>query len=588
MRPLAVPALLLAAALGTSSERAEACGGFFCSVAQPVNQAAERIIFADNGDGTITAVIQIMYDGPSENFSWLLPISTVPQSSDLAVASDVAFARLQAATNPQYQLNTVIEGSCAPQNFASAGGVLDIAPAEESCDQNPLLANCQSPVTLEASGVVGQFAWSAISVDPSAEDPAAPALTWLEQNGYDVTPEAAGLIGPYLADGMYLLALRLTKGSDIGSIRPLMLTYAASAPMIPIKLTAVAANQDMGVMTWALGSARAVPFNYNALELNEARINWFNAASNYDQVVTQAADQAGGQGFVTEFAGRASQLANTVWTDFDESDWQRIKGATYFGFNEMFEAVYSPYQGWSGFWDAVRRVVVLPETVNFEDFKRCPGCYSQGLSFSPTEFFAAIEADVIAPVRSVQALIDRNAYATRLYSTLSADDMTADPVFVFNPDLPDVSNLHRADRVIECSRGVSQFEAPWRIEFPQGSVIRGTAQTLGLWPVGVVDQPANFRVLSLSTSGEGRVVEDNAPEIDLGLSRYNATLAGSGSDTDSTASDGSGRVKSRRSGFCALSAGPQPSGSALPLGIGLAALLGAGRLRRRSAGPTRR
>ena len=31
---------------------------------------------------------------------------------------------------------------------------------------------------------------------------------------------------------MYLLALRLTKGSDIGSIRPLRLTYAAAAPMI--------------------------------------------------------------------------------------------------------------------------------------------------------------------------------------------------------------------------------------------------------------------------------------------------------------------------------------------------------------------
>src|SRR5690349_24852265 len=105
--------LLAGAAAALWTAPASACGGFFCSQQQPVNQAAERIIFADNGDGTITAVIQILYEGPSENFSWLLPISTVPQGDQLGVASDVAFTRLQAATNPQFNLNTVIEGRCA-------------------------------------------------------------------------------------------------------------------------------------------------------------------------------------------------------------------------------------------------------------------------------------------------------------------------------------------------------------------------------------------------------------------------------------------------------------------------------------------
>src|SRR5688572_18275891 len=79
---------VLTAVLGGSSP-ADACGGFFCSAVQPVNQAAEHIIFADNGDGTVTAVIEIMYEGPSENFSWLLPISSVPMGDQIAVASDV-------------------------------------------------------------------------------------------------------------------------------------------------------------------------------------------------------------------------------------------------------------------------------------------------------------------------------------------------------------------------------------------------------------------------------------------------------------------------------------------------------------------
>ena len=46
-------------------EPAEACGGFFCSASAPINQAAERIIFSKNADQTVTAVVQIQYQGPS-------------------------------------------------------------------------------------------------------------------------------------------------------------------------------------------------------------------------------------------------------------------------------------------------------------------------------------------------------------------------------------------------------------------------------------------------------------------------------------------------------------------------------------------
>ena len=304
LRIFALSALALAA-LCVLDAPARACGGFFCSSQQGVNQAAERIIFADNGDGTITAVIQIQYQGPSDHFSWLLPISTVPSGDELAVASDLAFTRLQTATNPQYTLTTTFEGACA-QRSANGAVAVDIAPQDESCSDNPLIAGCNS-VNVDASGSIGDFEWSVISVSDPTADPAAPAVDWLRQNGYDVTPEGAALIAPYLGDGMHLLALKLVKGADSGSIRPIQITYSAEAPMIPIKLTAVAANQDMGVLTWALSNARAVPFNYNALELNEARINWFNASSNYNQVVTEAADAAGGR-----HAGTAHTLPEAV------------------------------------------------------------------------------------------------------------------------------------------------------------------------------------------------------------------------------------------------------------------------------------
>jgi hypothetical protein len=575
--PKLTTASLLLGALALGARSAAACGGFFCSQAQPVNQAAERIIFAQNADSSITAVIQILYEGPSEDFSWLLPINGVPEDDQLGVASDVAFQRLQSATNPQFNLTTTVEGACRGDFPAQNGvsGDTPAAPVRETCDDNPLLVGCE-PVNVEASGVVGAFEWTVLSVNPNVADPVAPTLEWLTQNGYDVTPQGTALLGPYLADGMNLLALRLTKGSDTGSIRPIQITYPAAAPMIPIKLTAVAANEDMGVMAWVLSSARAVPFNYNALELNEARINWFNAASNYEQVVNEAADDAGGNGFVTEFAGPSSQLASVVWQDFEEQNWQQVKGATYFSFDSLFQTVYSNYSNLDGFWDAVRRTVTLPDNISFEDFKLCPTCYSSRIELSPTALMTAIESDVIEPMRSVQRLIDQAPYATRLYSTLSASEMTIDPVFVFNQDLPEVSNLHQATRIIECDRGVYQTEAPWRIEFPQGSVIRGNAQTLGAWPDAVADQPANFQVLMLADSGDGQVVADNKEAIDTVLASYNETLP---------PREPSGRASTtmldQSGGMCSLPAAPGTSRSA-PLSLGLGLLAAASWARRRS------
>jgi hypothetical protein len=499
-----------ALALSFHAAEARACGGFFCSATQPVNQSAERIIFSNNGDGTVTAIIQILYQGPSENFSWLLPISTVPEADGVGIASDIAFTRLQARTNPQYNLTTTFEGSC--RGFSGASGSGGSAAGPVPVPGAP--TDGGGGVKVEASGVVGAFEWTVISIGASLSDPAAAAVEWLEDNGYDVSPGSPELIGPYLNDGMYLLALRLTKGSDTGSIRPISLTYEAEKPMIPIKLTAVAANDDMGVMAWVLGESRSIPFNYYALELNEARINWFNANANYNDVVTEAADEAGGKGFVTEFAGKSEGLANSVWSQSEEQLWNQYKGNVWSSFSQLFDALNAQYGSYNGFWDAVRATVVLPDEVPFEDFKSCPACYQGQFEFSPSQFFAELEENVIDPIRDVQELIDQSGYVTRLYSTLSAAEMTEDPLFSFNTDLPDVSNVHSANRVVECQPDLDQFSAPWRVELASGVIVRGTGQDFQsrTWPAPA-EQPSTARILRYGESGDGQIAEDNTAKI---------------------------------------------------------------------------
>jgi len=302
--------------------------------------------------------------------------------------------------------------------------------------------------------------------------------------------------------------------------------------MIPIKLTAVAANDDMGVMTWLLSSSRGVPQNYNSLELNEARINWFNASSNYNAVVSAAADEAGGQGFVTEYAAASSALGSPIWTPQDENQWQQFQSRTYTTFQQVFDASYNVWGAWDGFWDAIGPLVNLP--VPLATFQSCPYCYRDQATFvsgaTVASYLDALNTQVIKPMRDFQKLFDAHTYVSRLYTTMSAGEMTVDPLFTFNRDLPNVSNLHTAERVIECSPDLYQSDAPWRIVLPQGTVRgTGTQATSRTWPSAFDSQPATSRILQLGATGSGVVREDNSKAIADQIKAYNATLpAGTG------------------------------------------------------------
>ena len=519
-------ALATALALTLAPSPAQACGGFFCNNTQPVNQAAERIVFSHAPDGTVTAVIQIQYEGPSESFAWMLPVNGSPE---VAVSSDAAFQRLQQATNPFYQLTTTVNGTCA-DSFGRSGGP---APSAGSSDAGSLATDGGgSEVSVVDRGAVGPYDYVVISVDSTASDQAAVAITWLQDNGYDVSDFGGDLLRPYLEGGMNLLAFRLTKGNDAGSIRPVMISFGNGLPSIPIRPTAVAAEDDMGVMVWVLGEHRAVPENYRSLELNEALINWLNPNANYNDVVTRAANEAGGQGFVTEMAGQARPLADTIFQSWEEDQWRSLQSTDWTGREgELLNAVVNTYSFLDGMRDAIAATVPLPPGITLDQLLGCVSCYinyseTDIAGFEPADFMAAVAEQVIDPMIRTAALFEARPFVTRLYTTMSADEMTMDPVFNFNPDLPEYSNNHNADRTVYCYEDVLQSEAPWKVTLPDGQVVRGVGQS---WPFATDDEdmPANARVRRVGTSGEGEVIEDNTGAISAALRDHNESMTSS-------------------------------------------------------------
>src|SRR5689334_12918182 len=77
-------------ALIIPARRAHACGGLFCDRPPvnpldplPVAQSGENVVFGvdgdpANGDAVVTAHIQIQYSGTAAQFSWVVPVASVP------------------------------------------------------------------------------------------------------------------------------------------------------------------------------------------------------------------------------------------------------------------------------------------------------------------------------------------------------------------------------------------------------------------------------------------------------------------------------------------------------------------------------
>ncbi len=608
-------ALLASSAVTLHSDVAEACGGLFCDGGQnTVNQAAERIVFADHPDGSVTAVVQIMYDGPADRFGWLLPVPGIPE---VGLSSDAAFQRLQNATNPQYSLNRRVEGECAREEFLNNGtaendGFANNADAGASGNN----ASTNNGVTVLAEGNTGPYDYVVIQVD-NEDNKTQIALDWLADNNYEVGNVGPDLLTDYLDDGFNLLAIRLQKQDDAGTVRPIRLTYDSSHPMIPIKLTAVAANQDMGVMTWVLGPDRAIPLNYKSLTLNDALLNWFNPTSNYNDVITAAANEASGQGFVTEYADDTSTLGAVVWRADEESDWTFYKGRDWtteplndlFWYSFIALSTFDPFTGMQQPFDGIDQVIdtALPNLTADERQRlmQCPDCFPDDAAFpadfDPQVWLDAMEEFVVGPMRDTQELFDDLPYVTRLYTTMSANEMTVDPSFSFKSTLGDVSNTNTADYIIECSPTYYQWEAPFRVELPSGLVVRGANQ--GQWPVQPsMMMPYTLLVAQESPDADAEVVRDNYDTVKEQLEEQNARVPkGSGSGMASGGDvDGDGDVDfdddlngdgivDEKDEELAMDGRPVEGGGGCSVASGSAALsvtgllgfIGVGRLRRR-------
>ncbi len=446
-------------ALGLAlSPAAHACGGFFCDNNQPVEQNAERIVFAvDEDAGVVESHVQIFYQGPSSEFAWVVP---VPNNPEVFLSSTAMFDLLSRDLAPSFRLNISEEGNCTEPNRGKSQDT-----SATSTVTTPT-AESGGGVSVVQSGQVGPYEMVVLQAADTTE-----LVTWLRDNGYDLPAALDPVLTPYVAAESYFLGLKLAKDRDAGDIEPIAFSYAGTQPSIPIQLTSVAATPDMRLETYIFSEHRTVPESYLHVRTNDAAVDWWSGGSNYYDVITEAANEAGGHAFATDYSGSTEPITGRLWSE-GRYELGELRNLT------QFEDFVNEVQ-WMGLPPSSSLLNVLlscvdePAGVDPTDFVNCPGCYDgwSNDSFDASACTDALDEVIVAPMKAAEEMFAAYPTVSRLTSSLSAVEMTVDPVFVQNPDMQTVSNRHEADLIYECKGGKRREKALRRLELEDGRSI---------------------------------------------------------------------------------------------------------------------
>ncbi len=465
-------------------------GGGLFSAADSVEQTSEQIIFRQDGDIT-TMMVRIRYMGDAEDFGWVIP---VPSNPTISTGSDLLFTDLELATRPEFSLQR-LGRECQVETVSS------VVPSAITLDDPAVQNVANLDVQVDQSLDVGPFETLVLQSNNSND-----LKAWLADNGYLITGRGALLIEDYVQAGMKFVALKLRNDQTEGNIVPIILQFKSDTPVIPIRLTGVSTVDNLGVLVWLLGDVRAVPENYQHVVPNFTRVNWFadprEAYLSYQQLVGDAMDEIGGQGFATDFSGVVENLADHLVSPSRFED--RLLALQSLTDVEYLSSVQENFFD-SRVRNAIATLLPLPdgqsETLYFSAEGLAVTYTPEQLANARDSLDQLIDEEIIDPVRRSRALIDVDAVLTRLYTTLSAEDMTADPRFVFNSDMPHQQSERLATLGIQCVDEQTQ----WQIELGEGTGRTGELVIIGHGdpPMSAldIDQNASWKVETTFSNG---------------------------------------------------------------------------------------
>lgn len=440
--------------------RAHACGGFFCQ-SVPVVQAGEQIVYAVGEDATLTMSVRIYYEGAAPEFAWILPVPEVPR---IELGTTSLFDGLDASTQPAFYVGrSTVEGTCRREPDCEVPITLSDASVGWFSDALSPRSDAGPGPTIYTQGTLGPYETVVIGGASATE-----IHEWLTANGYDLPASSIPLLDAYVTTDHRFVALRLRNDATVAEIQPITLRFGNLPPCLPIRLTAVATAPDLPITAFFLARTRATPRNYSLIE-EDYPAGLFLGSIAYTTWVSNTADDMGGQAFIADYAGATPALflelpsvADLATSTSPEELVRELQSRGYMGDPQLLALL--------------TRFIEPPADWEPRDYINClagsfGGECGAPTSFDPAGLVAAIDEAITTPRARAQVLVTRHPYTTRLFTTMSAEEMTVDPEFVLDDGLGDVSNVHEATRVTECDADHFVDDARERLDLPSGASV---------------------------------------------------------------------------------------------------------------------
>jgi MYXO-CTERM domain-containing protein len=478
---------LIAGLTWITPDLAQACGGTFCDggTQMPVDQTGEDILFIREG-GEIEVHVRIQYEGEASRFAWLVPVQALPEVS---VGSDPLFTALGQATAPDWQVSRDYQCEDEQPGWDADDGLSFIAQFDAAANEDP-------EVVYEA--VVGSFEIVVLQGGNALE-----LIEFLQANNYQQDPESEPILQEYLDEGFLFAAVKLVAGVDVEAIHPLVFRMTASEPCVPIRLTRIAAKQDLGIRAYFLGQDRWAPSNYAHVVLNPLAYDWrgYAALPRYVELLTLAVDEAGGRAFATDYAGSSDTVstANVYSELWDETAFVAVDPIVAIDrIAEQGLATHPLIQ------PLLLQFIPPPDGVDPQDFWNNIADFADQIDLAAWDgpaFAAALADQIIEPGLHAVDLLDAWPKLTRLHTTISPAEMTLDPTFHTNPDLPDVAPQVVTPAHVLCG-GDEQYSVALAEQSAEVCVPAGDP-----WPT-IEGMPSALRIEQVPMAGPPQVSVD--------------------------------------------------------------------------------
>jgi hypothetical protein len=244
MFPLKLLFLITATSLFISDALAF-CGFYVAKGGASLYNEKSQVIYVRDKNRSVISMVSD-YEGDYDDFALVVPIPQVLKKGQINVADPKIFQRIDDFTAPRL-VEYHDDDPCRPINIMSPFPTRNMPMADATSAVN----EAHTSVRVEAEYAVGEYDIVILSSQQSDD-----LITWLQQNGYNVSKQARDAVSSYIAKGMKFFVAKVNlqrKSKDqVKTLRPIQMAFESDMFMLPLQLGRVNSKGDQDLIIYTI------------------------------------------------------------------------------------------------------------------------------------------------------------------------------------------------------------------------------------------------------------------------------------------------------------------------------------------------